>query len=173
MTTKDLAGPRLGSARSHGPDLNARRPGLASLATGMLLTLFVVGAAFGQDANRLELCSLDSGTVGELQADVAAGTDIDDDDIEIAFVVVYSLNNDNNGQPLDGGATGPVLCTNPALVDPTETFADEEIPLEGTIDILDSAEAFLLRYQDGETASRFCHTTNANVDCFLLEPPSD
>ena len=166
MTTNDLALPRLRGSQ------------LISLVAAALTSLCVASSAwpaFGQEgANRLELCSLDAETVERLRDDVADGTGIAGDDIEIAFVVVYSLNNDNNGQPLAGAATGPVLCADPTVTGtPAETTADAQIPPEGTVDIRDSSEAFLLRYEASgttEAETRFCHTTNANVDCFQLGP---
>ena len=178
MTTKDLAPPRLRGARAHRADLEVTRPRLIDLAAGALMSVCAVGSAwpaFGQDANRLGTCLLDPSTVTALQNDVADGVDgIAGDDVEIAFVVVYSLNNDNNGQPLDGLATGPVLCADAAVTGiPAETAADDPIPPVGTVDIRDSSEAFLLRYEESDTTeaeTRFCHTTNANVDCFLLGP---
>jgi hypothetical protein len=179
MTTKDLARLCLSGSRAQRPDLEARGPRVISLAAGTLISLCVAGAAWpalGQDANRLGLCSLGNTTITNLQTDVAAGIGINQGDVEIAFVVVYSLNNDNNGQPLDGVATGPILCTNDDFLDPTAAAANDVIPPSGTVDIFDSSEAFLLRYEENETTdteTRFCHTTNANVDCFLLEPPSD
>jgi hypothetical protein len=172
--------PLLRAPPGHRLDVRVKRLKPISLAAATLISLSAVGPAWpalGQDANRLELCSLDSETVEELQADVAAGTGIAAGDVEIAFVVVYSLNNDNNGQPLDGTATGPVLCANEAVTGlPAETTADTQIPSgeEDTFDIRDSSEAFLLRYEPSGTPNaetRFCHTTNANVDCYLLGPP--
>jgi hypothetical protein len=179
MTTNDSVPPRLRGSRPHRPDLDMRGPRLSRLAVATLISLSAVGSAwpaFAQDANRLELCSLDSDTVEELQADVAAGTGIAESDVEIAFVVVYSLNNDNNGQALNGAATGPVLCANETVTGfPAETTADTPIPPgAGTVDIRDSSEAFLLRYEESDTTdaeTRFCHTINANVDCFVLGAP--
>jgi hypothetical protein len=178
MTTKDLARLCLSASRAQRPDPDAKRPRAIGLAAGTLLSLCVAGAAWpalGQEPHRLELCELGNTTITNLQADVAADTGAEE--VEVAFVVVYSLNNDNNGQVVDGEPTGPILCTNGALVDspPVGTNANDVIPPEeGTVDIFDSSEAFLLRYEENATTdieTRFCHTVNANVDCFSLEPP--
>lgn len=172
MTTKNSAGPCPTAAGAILPNPILHRSSALGLAAGTLMSLCLAGPAVAQDANRLGLCSLSSGAVTALQSDVAAETL---GDVEVAFVVVYSLNFDNNGQPLNGAATGPILCVNEDVTGvPSSTFATEEIPDDGgTVDIFDSAEAFLLRFEEtesGEPETRFCHTTNANVDCFLLGP---
>lgn len=184
MTIKDQIGLGLPVGKARRSHLHSKRPSVAGLAVGTLMSVCMVGTAgpaFGQDATRLGLCSLSAGAVTALRNDVAddeTGLDVDPADVEVAFVVVYSLNDDNNGQPLAVGTTGPILCTNPAVAGsfpPSPTFADDPIPPdpEDTVDIFDSAEAFLLRYEEsgsGEPETRFCHTTNANVDCYLLGP---
>jgi hypothetical protein len=95
---------------------------------------------------------------------------------EIAFVVVYSLNNDNDGQPVSGGFTGPVICTNPDEVSAPEptTQTDNIGTPDDTVTILDAEEAFLLQYQfEAEPINiekRFCHTVDSETDCFLIVP---
>lgn len=176
MNTKRSARPCSGDAPPNRMVRPVRGSGVAGAAAAALLLVGTVGVALpalGQTANRLGLCTLDSTTVGALAGDVGdAVTGVNSSAVEVAFVVVYSISNDNNGQPVAGGTTGPVLCTNPNAPIPFETSADTDIP---GIDILDSAEAFLLRFEGSggttEPETRFCHTTNANVDCYLLGPP--
>jgi len=148
---------------------------LARLAIAVSLSVCaVIGSlpTLAQEPNRLGLCTLNEDTVTDLQEDVDADIGVDGD-VEIAFVVVYSISNDNNGQPVATGTTGPILCTNPDAPVPFETAADTDI---FDIDTLDSAEAFLLRFEgtggSSDPETRFCHTTNANVDCYLLGPPA-
>lgn len=98
---------------------------------------------------------------------------------EIAFVVVYSLNNDNDGQPVTGGFTGPVICRNPEVVGPpVPTNQTENIgAANDTVTILDAEEAFLLQYRFDDAPTdiekRVCHTVNANTDCFLIQPATE
>jgi hypothetical protein len=175
MNTRSSARPCSGDAPPNRMVRPVRGSGLAGAAAAALLLVGPVGVALpalGQTtANRLGLCTLDAATVTALQGDVGAGVGANGVP-EVAFVVVYSINNDNNGQPIPGGTTGPVLCTNPNAPLPLATPADTDIL---GIDILDSAEAFLLRFEGSggttEPETRFCHTTNANVDCYLLGPP--
>lgn len=182
MITENPAGRHWNAA----PLCEFRWPSVASLATRALLALCVCGVAWpalAQTPNRLALCTLSDSegrnTLSDLEEDVAEALEIEDDDVEIAFVVVYSLHNDNNGQPVgEASWTGPVLCTAPDIAELDEddaTGADEPIPPdeEETVDILDSAEAFLLRYrlndESEDVETRFCHTTNANVDCYPIQ----
>lgn len=177
MTNKALGGLCLTLARARRPALRKAQSSMAGLAAATLLSFSALGAAspaFGQDANRVGLCTLEDDTIAALQGDVAAGIGAEGD-VEVAFVVVYSLNNDNHGQPVADGTTGPVLCTNPDFVGPDETAQTDQIPDTGTVDIRDSSEAFILRYEPSateaaEAEARFCHTVNANVDCFLVGP---
>ena len=178
MTNKVPIGPSLTLARMHRPDRGKASARMAGIAAAMLMSLSLVGAvspAFGQ-ANQVGTCNLSSTTVNSLRSDVASGIGSAAGDVEVAFVVVYSINNDNNGQPVATGTTGPILCTNATVVNRETTDQTTQIPSSGTVDIFDSSEAFILRYQHSgasEAESRFCHTVNANVDCFHLSPPGD
>lgn len=171
MNSKKCACP--GAAAPDRLDPASRGSGFRRVAAAGLLSLAALGIsspASAQFANRLGLCELSAGTITALQADVDRNIVVEGTP-EIAFVVVYSITNDNNGQALSGGGTsGPILCgpgfiTNP----PFPTDADADV---SDIDILDAAEAFLLRYEGTGGSSppetRFCHTTNANVDCYRL-----
>jgi hypothetical protein len=92
---------------------------------------------------------------------------------EVAFVVIYSFQ-DNDGQPLGaGGFTGPVLCRNTTVVpNVATTLQTASIGTSSRpVDVLDVENAFILRYQESGTTNiekRFCHTVDANSDCFRL-----
>jgi hypothetical protein len=156
--------------------------GAIALATTLLLgspipALSQVAPPDPEDSHVWAGCVLDAATVAALQADVNVGIEAElDSDIEIAFVVVYSLNNDNDGQPVTGGTTGPVICTNPEVVDtPSPTTQTTNIgSADDTVTILDAEEAFLLRYQfedpPEDIEKRVCHTVDNNTDCFLIVP---
>ena len=110
-------------------------------------------------------------TVDALLLDVAAGQGIGTP--EVAFVVVYSLNNDNDGQPVavqgQSGFTGPIICRNNEVAG---SIADTSQTTDvGNVSILDAEEAFVLRVQSGSSiAKRVCHTVNNNTDCFRISP---
>lgn len=92
----------------------------------------------------------------------------------IAYVIIYSVDNDNNGQPLVDrrgdpvGFTGPVICAAPEFAI-TTTQQTTDIP---NIDILDIQEALILRHTpagaaaSADDANRTCHTTDGNTQCF-------
>lgn len=90
---------------------------------------------------------------------------------QIDFVMVYSLQNDNDGQSLVGGHTGPVLCINPdnVAVEPTNenTSIGSAMAL---IDITALEQASILQYEkvDGLREKRVCHNVAGNTDCFLI-----
>jgi len=172
----------------------------ACKAMALALALVVGGSvqALAQDPPNQEAnkvwggCSLDPATVSELETDIEAGGI---PNAKVDFIVVYSQENPNNGQKRSGpGYTGPVICTNPNEVDitafdkngeaggvrlsettdiPTQTDAGGAM----TVDILSAEEAFVLQHKlkdgsnTGEIQNRVCHTTDANVDCFLIFPP--
>lgn len=133
-------------------------------------------------------CTLNALTVDALIGDMeTSGLETDlDAPPEVAFVVIYSLNYDNDGQPVvDDGAftgdfTGPVICRNPGATIATVDQTDE-IPGGGnTIDIFDAEEAFILRYEVNTITfpqpieKRVCHTVNSETQCFRvhgLPPP--
>jgi hypothetical protein len=109
----------------------------------------------------------------------------------ISFVVVYSLTDDpddNDGQALGAGSTGPVICINTdevGITDFEEVTEDSDIPTEtdpagaDTVDILETEESFIIKYQlnggdnDGNIEKRICHTVDENVDCFIISPVPD
>jgi hypothetical protein len=156
------------------PGVRRACPALA-VASALIAGASVYAAvAVAQDAPNLNRiwagCALSQDTVDALLLDVAAGGI---EDPEIAFVVVYSLNNDNDGQPVtvqgQAGFTGPVICRNTDVVSaPVPTSQTDNV---GTVTILDAEEAFLLRLGSGSSISkRVCHTVNNNTDCFRISP---
>jgi hypothetical protein len=93
----------------------------------------------------------------------------------VAFVVIYSFQG-NDGQPLTGGGfTGPVLCRNTAVVPSIDQVlqTDNIGTTSAPVDVLDVENALILRYQEsgpplGPVQKRYCHTVDANTDCFRL-----
>ena len=168
---------------------NACRAAVASAAMAACFS----GPAFAVDppqAGRVwSGCVLSGSTVDAIQADVNDGINASsDDDIQVAFVFVYSLQ-DNDGQgPVGGGPnagfTGPILCANPDEVGtPIKVKETDDIPGPtgpagaSSVDILDLEEAMILRYQvnggvaSGKIEKRVCHTTGNNNDCFRVPAP--
>jgi hypothetical protein len=121
-------------------------------------------------------------TLAGLQADILRTNTPNPNDPEIespaiAYVVIYAVDNDNNGQRVVNGRngpllgfTGPVICVNPAF-NISSTLQTTDIP---NIDILDLQDALILRHAPAGTpsgapgANRFCHTTDGNTDCFNI-----
>ena len=144
----------------------------SALVAGAAVPATIAVAQQSPDLNRIWAgCLLSPEAVDALEADVAAGQGIGTP--EVAFVVVYSLNNDNDGQPVSvagqAGFTGPIICRNTEvagnIADTTQTTD------VGNVTILDAEEAFVLRYQSpSSTAKRVCHTVNNNTDCFSISP---
>lgn len=153
-------------------------------------------AVDGPLANRVWAgCRLDSTTTSRILTNLKAGTDINDPQVDVSFVVVYSFKFANDGQPLvSGGTTGPVVCLAPsARIEKTKE--EEDIPTaedQGSgvlnVDLLDLSEALLIRYgydttTGGRLENRFCHTVanpatgtpgnpppETNTDCFRVFP---
>ena len=98
--------------------------------------------------------------------------DRSDGNVEVAFVVVYSLKNPNDGQPVgSSGFTGPIICTAPSfsITDPGVVSQTTDIP---SANILDAEDAFFLRYSSGGSIQkRVCHTVGSNTDCFTVSGP--
>ena len=159
-----------------------RRWQAAALASALLLGTSVAAVAQtappGPSANRIwGGCILDGGTVDSLLADLDNGgipASNSAGSRQVAFVVIYSISNDNNGQPVGTrDVTGPVVCTNRDVVDIVTTQQTNAIPETGagTVDVLDAESAFLLRYRvnnSGLFEKRICHTVDSDADCFRL-----
>ena len=166
----------------------------AKLHPALMIAALTVAAAGPVAAQQTDHvfgeCVLDATTVEAIQNDLADAIDASRDyvslpsDIEVAFVMVYALNHQNDGQPLFAkrtdtvplGFTGPVLCRNPGV---SATATTEDTTIGGGVTVLDSENALIVRYETAPDAEqkRICHTVDANVDCINIsgEPtnPSD
>lgn len=91
---------------------------------------------------------------------------------QVDVVLVYTLQNDNDGQHFGDGTTGPILCTNPDTVSSIETTLENtRIPASGKVDIKALEQALIMQYQQaGIRNKRICHTVADNTDCFLIKP---
>jgi hypothetical protein len=164
----------------------------SALVVGSLVQALAADDPPGPAANKVwGGCRLNAPTVLALENDLEAQGGIGSNKAEVNFVVVYTLKNPNNGQLLSGSSfTGPVICTNRAAVGITAfdkggaaggvlLKETTDIPTGthtgvATINVLSAEEAFILQYELNNTANplpiekRFCHTTDANVDCFRI-----
>jgi hypothetical protein len=146
------------------------------------------------DANRvwggcvLNSNAAETDTITSLEGDIGSsdtGGDLEAEDLEVAFVLVYSLTFGNDGQPLMSvngtQTTGPILCINDSILGIETTMQTDDIPAAGvadSVDILDAEDVFILRYvlndeggpNDGIIEKVLCHTVDSNVDCFRLSP---
>jgi len=147
----------------------------ATAATAMCTLLGM--SAEAQTANRVVgTCVLQPATISNLRADLQESAGIPNPRID--FVVIYTLANPNDGQPISGGFTGPVLCGRTAfgtlpLVAVAPVSQTDTIPASGTIDLLGIENALITQYKPtggaaSDTEKRFCHTTGANNDCFRI-----
>jgi len=164
---------------AHREDDDARRAqvrswlGAAIAGAGFALafsTLVSVLPASAQEANRIWAGC----TLGDLAADLEEQIQNQSGsgprniaDAEVAFVVVYSLNNGNDGQPVGtSGFTGPVICTAPGFSIATTS----QTATINNANILDAEDAFFLRYQVGSSVrKRVCHTVGSSTDCFTVQ----
>lgn len=185
------------SVRASGSAMGGRtgQRGVAQIGMATALaSALLVGASNPAPAADPELnlnrvwagCVLNPTTVTGLVADLeTSGVGTEDADPEIAFVLVYSLNNDNDGQPAEvdetQGFTGPVLCLNEDLnLDETVDLGIETttqttpIPAIGTANFLDTEDVFIVRYElddeSGTIEKVLCHTVKSNTDCFRISP---
>ena len=158
--------------------------GVLALATAIIASTSVPHIAAAQSADRVwAQCTLTPTAVTEL---ITSMTNSDTANRlgakRVAFVVIYSLEG-NDGQPLsgvtdpEGSHTGPVICRNTTVATggltstPTSVLQTDNIPSSGggTVDVLDVENALVLRYREsGTLRKRYCHTVDANEDCFLL-----
>ena len=159
------------------------RRACAALVLSSVALAGTTAPLFAQTANQVWAGCVLNTALANLQADVTAGASLTAPP-EIAFVVVYSLNNDNDGQQITtgppGNFSGPVICRNPAASIATAKQTDP-IPVGGSgassVDILDAEEAFILRYRinggpnNGKVEKRVCHTVNSNTQCFRISGP--
>ena len=187
--------------RSRARSRRSRRGGrYALLAACAVAPLLIGGPVLAQSAppapspnHTWAGCTLDQATVDALKARINAGgqftpTGGPNSKFNVSFVLVFSLNNDNDGQPLGTGSnppfTGAILCTNNAtgdggrvgIVTTTETTL---LPVQSdatSVDIRDAEQTHILQYRvnggadAGETEKRVCHTTDSFNDCFRIFP---
>jgi hypothetical protein len=121
-------------------------------------------------------CKLSQTTIDSLMKDLgAASSRIVPSGI--SFVVLYQLEAENWGQPMEGGGTtASVLCAAPDL-NVMPVAEDTPFPPNGTVDILNAGDAFAVRVraENGMFATRICFTSktpDANpVTCFGIVPP--
>lgn len=120
-------------------------------------------------------------TVAGLQADILrrnpGGNANRIADPTIAYVIIYAVDNDNNGQPLVDrsgnpvGFTGPVICVAPGF-NITSALQTTDIP---NVDILDVQDALILRHTpagadpSADDANRTCHTTDGTTSCYNIQ----
>jgi len=124
-------------------------------------------------------------TISGLQAALTiSDPDLSTATLEASYILIYVRTNPNDGQQIGitSTYTGPVLCHNSAsesVVPTTEATSIPNTTNHGSatsVDILDSEEAFHLRYHlnggSGATEKRVCHTVAGNTDCFFIQPLS-
>ena len=97
--------------------------------------------------------------------------------LAVDVIVIHSVANRNEGQPLDaGGFTGPIVCSFagplpvgvPYQIRPTQ--ANTAI---NNIDLLASEIQTQVQYRraDGKTEKQLCLTTQNKNECFRIVPP--
>jgi hypothetical protein len=121
------------------------------------------------------------GCVLNEQAVAALGADVD-------FVVVYSLENPDDGQALGNDEfTGPVICINEdrvgitafeaddtTLLTPESRIPDDTGPMGATtVDLFGAEEALILQYglppgTPDTIEKRFCQTHAGSSECFII-----
>lgn len=183
-------------ARVDGYPLPRRCRRSATFVSSLLVAGWILGVSVGALAQQPPApaanhvwgsCVLTPAAVTELQDSLTAAGGLpsgEGDPLpQVDFVIVYSLQNNNDGQALGTGLTGPIVCTNSVTVTIETTTEDTPIPsltdqADGiTVDIEGIEEALLLQYQKmqnnaplGGREKRVCHTVAGNTDCFLIKP---
>lgn len=155
------------------------------LATSLLLPL-LIGAqeAAAQSVDRATSCKLGGGLstlirvqLAKVLPGLASGGTLAPN-LRVDAIVVYAVDNPNNGQPLgDGAFTGPILCTFTDGLLPAQTKYDIDStnandPISG-IDILASEIETRVQYRRNSNSAvelLMCLSTKSNNDCFRLFP---
>ena len=142
------------------------------------------GEAAAQTANRAASCVLPSIVRGAIQLALNArlpGLDggTAGSALKVDAIVIHSVTNPNEGQPLEGGGfTGPIVCTfaGPLPIGTPYDIASTSAsaPITG-IDLLTSEIQTQLQYQrnsNGVIEKLMCLSTKSNNDCFRIFPAS-
>ena len=156
----------------------------AALLAVSLFVSFILAAheAAAQTANRAASCVLPNLVRGAIQVALNArlpalngGTA--GSNLKVDAIVIHSVTNDNEGQPLDaGGFTGPIVCTfsgplpigTPYAI--ASTSANDPIP---SLDLLASEIQTQVQYRRNSNdviEKLMCLTTRNNNDCFRISP---
>jgi len=164
----------------------SRRPARTAAGVGLAMaTALLASGALAQSAPPAPTanhtwggCTLDAQTVEAIKNRINFGGQFDTQNpnanFNVSFILVYSLSNDNDGQPLKppaSGYTGAILCTNPESVGIQTTT--ETATLSG-VDIRDVEQVHILQYREpsgGPTKKRVCSVTDSFTDCFTVSPP--
>jgi hypothetical protein len=162
--------------------LAAAGAGLTALAGSAAHAQGIIGTP---QQNHVVSCTLDTTTYNNLVTLLNPITNPPFNPGQVGFIVIYTLN-DNDGQKLSGSGparyTGPVVCTSPgvsmaATLGTTDIPNSTDQPGATSIDVLNTEEAFLLRYKINQGSltntieKRFCHTVANNSDCFRVFVP--
>lgn len=167
-----------GRADDHRPGLRYRRFGTflsALLVAGFVAGVFPAALAVPPGPPSEDHvwggCVLTTGAVGALRRSLIGPDGEGVRSPQVDFVLVYTLQNDNDGQHFGDGTTGPILCTNPDTVSIETTLENTRIPDSGKVDIKALEQALIMQYQQaGIRNKRICHTVADNTDCFLIKP---
>jgi hypothetical protein len=140
-----------------------------AMATVSIASTSIPSIAAAQEPDRVwEECKLNSGeseinTIQGLLDDMEASSE-QLAPSKVAFVVIYSFE-ENDGQQLTaGGFTGPVICRAPG-VNIDKVQQTDDIP---TTNVLDVENVIILRYGTTNVEKRYCHTVDGNADCFRM-----
>lgn len=161
-----------------------------------LTTIFVAALAFGGLAGQSLAAPPGAPADGEVYFDCTIGVGglsgftLGDETafagLDIDYIVIYNVENDFNGQQLNGGGTtGPIVCTASGL---SVSASAESVPIPNntdnpdieSIDILENNGNFILKYENNDTApllgsmdgnidNRVCVTADG-VYCALIQP---
>lgn len=151
----------------------------ALLAAGLAAGV-VPGALAAPPANKVwGDCQLTQEAIDGIVASLESTGGVPSGNGKVDFVVVYTLQNPNDGQKLgvEGGPsfTGPVLCANTTNVDIASTEENTPIPKdsdpETTVDIKALEQALIVQYDQAGIRKRFCHTVANKNQCFLIRTP--
>jgi hypothetical protein len=140
-----------------------------AMATASIASTSIPSIAAAQERDRVWAldCTLSDDTVEALKKHMndAAPEKLTGEG-HVAFVVIYSFE-ENGGQQLTvGGFTGPVICRNTDVVpEIDQVLQTDNTP---TTDLRDVANAIILRYGTANIEQRYCYTVGAKQDCFHL-----